>query len=292
MDYTLMDQRRFHMSKCDVCHNRCEIEEGRLGVCLARTCKDGKVIPENYGRITSIALDPIEKKPLNLFHPGSYIVSVGSYGCNLRCPFCQNHEISYGMGPSGIPYKEISPTELAQIAKEYESQGNIGVAFTYNEPLIGYEYVIDTANEVHKLGLKTVLVSNGTASQKICEQVSDVIDAMNIDLKGFTDEYYEKVLRGNRQMVMDFIAHAATKCHMEVTTLIVPGYNDSDDEMDKLSTWIACLNDGKGQEEIALHISRYFPRFHMDKPATDVDTIYHLAEIAGKSLKHVFTGNC
>ena len=280
------------MAKCDVCHNGCEIGEGQIGACLARTNLDGRIVPENYGRITDIALDPIEKKPLNLFYPGSYIVSVGSYGCNLRCPFCQNHEISYGMGQGGLPYREISPVELAEIAKEYEDRGNIGVAFTYNEPLIGYEYILDTAREVHDRGMKTVLVSNGNASMKICEQVSEVIDAMNIDLKGFTDEYYEKVLYGNRKMVMDFIAHASTKCHMEVTTLVVPGYNDSDDEIDKLSSWVAGLNGGRGQSEIALHLSRYFPRFHMDKPATDVDVIYHLADVARRNLKNVFTGNC
>lgn len=279
------------MAECNVCHNKCNIAEGRIGACLARTCKYGKVVPYNYGMITSIALDPIEKKPLNLFYPGSKIVSVGSYGCNLRCPFCQNHEISYDLEDS-LPCRYIAPSELADTAVDYEPQGNIGVAFTYNEPLVGYEYVVDTAKEVHQRGMKTVLVSNGCASQAVCEEVSEHIDAMNIDLKGFTDDYYEKVLRGNRQLVMDFIAHAATRCHMEVTTLVVPGYNDNDDEMERLSDWVAGLNGGKGKETIALHISRYFPRFHLDTPATDVDKIYHLADIARKNLDNVFTGNC
>lgn len=279
------------MAVCDVCHNKCDISEGKTGACLARKCDGGKVVPANYGMITSIALDPIEKKPLNLFHPGSYVVSVGSYGCNLRCPFCQNHEISYGLSEQ-LPCRYISPGELRDIAKEYEPQGNIGVAFTYNEPLIGYEYVVYTARLVHEAGMKTVLVSNGNASMRVCEEVSEHIDAMNIDLKGFTDEYYEKVLHGSRRMVMDFISHAATKCHLEVTTLVVPGYNDSDEEMERISGWIAGLDGGRGAENVALHISRYFPRFHLDKPATDVEVIYHLAEVAGKNLKHVFTGNC
>ena len=279
------------MAECNVCHNKCNIAEGRIGACLARTCRDGKVVPYNYGMVTSIALDPIEKKPLNLFHPGSYIVSVGSYGCNLRCPFCQNHEISYDLEDS-LPCKYLAPSELADIAMDYKEQGNIGVAFTYNEPLVSYEYVVDAAKEVHQRGLKTVLVSNGCASKAVCEEVSEHVDAMNIDLKGFTDEYYEKVLHGNRQMVMDFIAHAAARCHMEVTTLVVPGYNDNDDEMARLSDWIAGLNGGKGKETIALHISRYFPRFHLETPATDVDKIYHLADIARKNLDNVFTGNC
>ncbi len=279
------------MAVCDVCHNKCEISEGKTGACLARSCKDGNIVPENYGMITSIALDPIEKKPLNLFHPGSYIVSVGSYGCNLRCPFCQNHEISYGLSEN-LPCRYIAPSELADIAKEYKPQGNIGVAFTYNEPLVGYEYVVDAAKAVHDAGMKTVLVSNGNVSMRVCEEVSEQIDAMNIDLKGFTDEYYEKVLRGSRKLVMDFISHASTKCHMEVTTLVVPGFNDSDEEMEKLSDWLAGLNSGKGRSEIALHISRYFPRFHMDRPATDVSVIYHLAKVAGRNLEHVYTGNC
>jgi pyruvate formate lyase activating enzyme len=279
------------MAECNVCHNKCNIPEGRIGACLARTCRDGKVVPYNYGMVTSIALDPIEKKPLNLFHPGSYIVSVGSYGCNLRCPFCQNHEISYDLEDS-LPCRYIAPSELADIAVDYKDRGNIGVAFTYNEPLVSYEYVVDTAKEVHQRGLKTVLVSNGCASMAVCEEVSEHIDAMNIDLKGFTDDYYEKVLHGNRQLVMNFIANAATKCHMEVTTLVVPGYNDTDYEMARLSDWVAGLNGGKGKETIALHISRYFPRFHLDTPATDVDKIYHLADIARKNLDNVFTGNC
>ena len=292
---------------CDVCHNRCVLKEGALGACLGRMCKDDKVECANYGYVTSIALDPIEKKPLNLFYPGSKIISVGSYGCNLRCPFCQNNEISFGFAENAgssdslitriQKYRDnfaryIIPKELADLAKEYEPQGNIGVAFTYNEPLIGYEYVCDTSRLVHENGMKTVLVSNGNASKRVCEEVSDNIDAMNIDLKGFTDEYYEKVLHGSRKMVMDFIEVAASKCHMEITTLIVPDFNDSKEEILALSDWIASLNGGRGSDEIALHISRYFPRFHMDKPATEVDVIYELAEAARENLKNVFTGNC
>ena len=279
------------MAICEVCHHKCNLNEGQTGFCMARKCEGGSVVAANYGQITSIALDPIEKKPLNLFYPGSKIISVGSYGCNLRCPFCQNHEISYGLDDPECRY--ISPEELADIAEEYVNRGNIGVAFTYNEPLVGYEYVVDAAKEVHRRGLKTVLVSNGCASQVVCEEVSENIDAMNIDLKGFTDEYYEKVLGGSRQMVMDFIKTAAKTSHMEVTTLIVPGYNDTKEEMQRISSWIAELNEGDGAKTIALHISRYFPRFKMtDVPATDVDLIYSLADVARESLEHVFVGNC
>ncbi len=281
------------MPKCDVCHNECNLTEGTIGLCRARKYEDGSFKCANYGHITSMALDPIEKKPLKHFYPGSMIVSVGSYGCNLRCPFCQNHEISYGFGKEyDMGYRYISPKELALIAKEYEDSGNIGVAFTYNEPLMSYEYVIDAAKEVHEVGMKTVLVSNGNVGKRVRDLVIPHIDAMNIDLKGFTDKYYSEVLGGNRKMVMDFIEEAAKTCHVEVTTLVVPGYNDSAEEMNELSLWISSLNCGKGREEIVLHISRYFPRFKMNVPATDVDRIYDLREIAAKNLKHVYTGNC
>ena len=260
---------------------------------MARICCDGKVVARNYGKVTSIALDPIEKKPLNLFYPGSMVISVGSYGCNLRCPFCQNHEISYDFDRE-YPYgfREILPVELAEIALQYKEEGNIGVAFTYNEPLVGYEYVVDAAIEVHKRGMKTVLVSNGNVSREVAEEVIPHIDAMNIDLKGFTDTYYRDVLKGDREMVMDFIEMAAGKSHVEVTTLVVPGYNDTEVEIKELSKWLSSLDGKRGKESIALHLSRYFPRFKMDAPATDVDLIYHLRDVAGSELDNVFTGNC
>ncbi len=282
------------MPYCEVCHNNCYLTEGKTGLCHARKYEDGTFVCDNYGMVTSIALDPIEKKPLNLFYPGSNVISVGSYGCNLRCPFCQNHEISYGFGDKyTYGSRFISPKELAEIAYSYKDQGNIGVAFTYNEPLVGYEYVIDASAEVHKKGMKTVLVSNGNVAETVAEQVIPHIDAMNIDLKGFTDDFYSKVLGGNREMVMNFIARAANISHVEVTTLIIPTYNDSDSEIEELAKWVASLHGGMGKSEIALHISRYFPRFKMtDIPATDVDLIYHLKDVASRYLDHVYTGNC
>ena len=281
------------MPRCDVCHNHCELEEGQTGICRARKYENGEFVDVNYGFLTSMALDPIEKKPLRRFFPGSLVLSVGSYGCNLRCPFCQNHEISYGFGKEydgGVKY--FAPDELVEIAEKYRDQGNIGIAFTYNEPLIGYEYIVDTSLKVHKRGMKTVLVSNGSVSERIADMVLPHIDAANIDLKAFTDEFYEKTLSGNRRMVMDFISKAAGICHLEVTTLIIPGLNDSDDEMLELSEWLSNLDNGSGAEKIALHISRYFPQFKMDIPATDVEKIYHLAELARKNLRFVYTGNC
>ena len=318
------------MPRCDVCFRHCEISEGQLGFCGARTCINGKVVPSGYGRLSAILLDPIEKKPLSRFFPGSKVLSVGSFGCNLRCPFCQNSEISWGeesmemtrrirdcvvrrggipargMGaPEGRQMEEdedrnipdfVSPEWLADTAARYREAGNIGVAFTYNEPLIGYEFVLDTAKLVHARGMKTVLVSNGTAELPVLDKLLPYIDAMNIDLKGFTDLYYSKVLGGDRRMVMDFITHAVQSAHVELTTLIIPGENDSEEEMRELSAWIANLRDRNGNligTKIPLHISRFFPRFHMtDRDATDVRWIYHLADVARERLEYVYAGNC
>lgn len=278
------------MARCTVCFRHCEISEGGIGFCGARTCVNGSVTAANYGKVTSAALDPIEKKPLARFHPGSMILSVGSYGCNLRCPFCQNSDISWSEQAFGFSEnaQDITPDELADAAERYRNKGNIGVAFTYNEPLIGYEFVRDTAVLVHERGMVNVMVTNGTAETEILDELLPHIDAVNIDLKGFTDRYYSDVLKGSRQQVMRFIERAASGCHIELTTLIVPGENDSEDEMREMCAWIAGIS-----RSIPLHISRFFPRFHMtDRAATDVAQVYGLAEIAREYLDHVYTGNC
>ena len=188
------------MATCDVCFRHCEIPEGKFGFCKARTCKEGKIISFNYGKITSIALDPIEKKPLRRFYPGSKIISIGSFGCNLNCPFCQNYEISWSDQVDYMANRSryISPEELLNIAKLYKDKGNIGVAYTYNEPLIGYEYVLDCAKLIHENGMKNVLVSNGMVETKILDKILPYIDAMNIDLKSFDEDFYLKLLKGHR----------------------------------------------------------------------------------------------
>jgi pyruvate formate lyase activating enzyme len=220
------------------------------------------------------------------------IVSAGSYGCNLRCPFCQNYEISWSKEAFRFADRAeyIAPEELAAVAAQTRNRGNIGVAFTYNEPLIGYEYIRDTAKLVHEQGMFNVIVTNGTADLQVLAELAPYIDAMNIDLKGFTDHYYNEVLGGDRAMTMAFIEEAVKHCHVELTTLIVPGENDSEEEMRMLSGWIASLAGGK---RIPLHISRFFPRFHMtDRPPTDVRRVYRLAEVARENLEYVYTGNC
>lgn len=272
---------------CQVCIHHCTLSPGQTGLCGARKNADGKVVCANYGQITSLALDPIEKKPLKNFRPGSHVLSVGSYGCNLRCPFCQNHEISMAR-EADAGSLSMSPEHLAEMALELQRRDvrNIGIAYTYNEPLIGWEYVRDTARLAKEYGLVNVLVTNGTASPEVLETLLPYIDAMNIDLKGFRPDYYQ-MLGGDFDTVKAFISQAARACHVELTTLIVPGENDALEEMEGEARWIAALS-----PEIPLHITRFFPRFHMtDRDPTDIPRLRQLAETARQYLKNVYVGN-
>lgn len=269
---------------CPVCVHRCSLEEGQRGLCGARKNVEGRIVCVNYGQAASLALDPVEKKPLKMFRPGKLVLSVGSYGCNLRCPFCQNHEISMSHDLETV---FITPEELAAKALACKRAGNTGVAFTYNEPLVGWEYVRDTARLVKEKGMDNVLVTNGTACLWVLEELLPFVDAMNIDLKGFTKEYYKR-LGGDLEAVKSFIARAVRDCHVELTTLIVPGENDRTEEMEAEAKWIASLG-----RDIPLHVTRFFPRYRMaDREATDVGRVYELAETAGKYLDYVFVGNC
>ena len=271
---------------CELCFHHCALDEGQTGLCRARACQDGKIVSLNYGKLTSLALDPIEKKPLRRFHPGSLILSVGSFGCNLRCPFCQNHEISMA-GDSGIPTVEVSPEQLAAQAAELVPHGSIGVAYTYNEPLTGYEYVRDCAALVHEQGMVNVLVTNGTVEEEPWRALLPLVDAANIDLKGFTPSWYRR-LGGDLETVKRSIVLAAERCHVEVTTLLIPGENDSEEEIRELARWLASIS-----PEIPLHLSRFFPQYQMvDRLPTPVEQVYRLSEAAQEYLSHVYTGNC
>lgn len=274
---------------CEVCFAHCSIPEGKTGRCKARTNTGGRIVPSGYGRLTSLALDPIEKKPLRRFHPGSSILSAGSYGCNLRCPFCQNHRISMAGEDSGVSYEYWSPDRLVSLACSLKNRGNIGIAFTYNEPLINYEYILDCASLCEKEGLKIVLVTNGEAATGTLEKLLPHVHAMNIDIKGFTREFYSDFIKGDLQHVKDFITAAAGECHVELTELIIPGMNDQEEEMREMCSWISSL---KGGREIPLHVSRFFPAYKMtDAAPTQVQTIYRLRDVAREYLKYVYTGN-
>ena len=271
---------------CELCFHHCDLSEGQTGLCRARACRGGEIVPLNYGKLTSLALDPIEKKPLRRFRPGSLVLSLGSFGCNLRCPFCQNHGISMA-GERDLETVELSPEALADKALELVPRGNIGAAYTYNEPLVGYEYVRDCAARVRERGLVNVLVTNGTVEEAPWRALLPLIDAANIDLKGFTPAWYRR-LGGDLETVKRSIALAAERCHVEVTTLLVPGENDGAEEVRALAKWLASVS-----PEIPLHLSRFFPRHQMaDRPPTPVDRVYRLAEEARAYLDFVYTGNC
>ena len=271
---------------CNYCHHHCLLQEGKTGFCRVRTLQDGKKFCGNYGFITSLALDPVEKKPLNRFYPGTWILSMGSYGCNLRCPFCQNFSISQN-GRDAFPPVIATPEQLASKAAELKSRNNIGIAFTYNEPLLSWEFIRDTSRLVHENGQKNVVVTNGNFSVEIAENLAGIVDAYNIDLKGFTPEWYRK-LGGDLEMAKAFITEAVKNAHVELTTLIVPGENDTPEEMESIARWIASLS-----PDIPLHVSKFFPRWNMvDRNETPAGRVYRLAEVAKNYLQFVYTRNC
>lgn len=277
--------------ECRVCFRHCRLAEGETGACRTRKNTDGAIQSINYGMLTSLALDPIEKKPLAMFCPGSMILSAGSFGCNLHCPFCQNHEISYAgeADAEALNSKYISPEELVDTAYRLKSHGNIGLAFTYNEPLMSWEYVRDAARLSHEKGMKNVLVSNGTAELQVLEEILPFMDAMNIDLKAFDTDIYSKILGGDLEQTKSFIDTAVKHVHMEITTLIVPGLNDDDGQIEDAAEWIASLEHG---QSIPYHLTRFFPRYHMtDRDATDVRRLFALKAIASKYLDNVYVGN-
>lgn len=270
---------------CSICYHQCKLSDGQLGICRARQNFDGEIRAENYGRVTSISLDPIEKKPLYMFQPGTRILSVGSYGCNMRCSFCQNSTISMA-GCEQVRWREIMPDELVESAESLKANGNIGIAYTYNEPFVGYEYVMDCSKLAHQKGLVNVAVTNGGILLEPLMEILPYIDAMNIDLKAFNEDFYRR-MGGDLHTVLNTIATAANHCHVEVTTLIIPGENDSEGEMSELSRWIASVD-----KNIPLHISRFFPAWKMtDKQPTPVERVFTLADTARKHLRNVYVGN-
>ena len=270
--------------RCGLCPHRCHIKENASGVCGVRENRDGALIASSYGQISSVALDPIEKKPLYMFHPGKSILSVGGFGCNLKCRFCQNYEISAEYDGYRQNARRLLPDDVVSLALQTVSEGNIGVAYTYNEPLIGYEFVYDCAKLVHENGLFNILVTNGYINEQPLVNLLPLIDAMNIDLKGFTEEFYKNV-GGDLDTVKNTIALSAENCHVEVTTLVIPGENEGD--VTEIAKWLASIDAG-----IPLHLSRFFPRYqYNDRSPTPREAILRLCEAAGKHLKYVFAGN-
>lgn len=273
---------------CRICPHACVLVEGGHGLCCARVARGGAVVDENYGRVTSLALDPVEKKPLARWHPGSLVLSVGSYGCNLRCPFCQNAGIACA-GEFDVPWQVMEPAEVVEKADQARSRGGIGIAYTYNEPFVGFEFVCDTARLAHERGLANVVVSNGMVNAEPLIEVLPYLDAANIDLKGFTQGFYD-VVGGDLATVkatIEMLA-GAPSCHLEVTTLVVPGMNDAVEEIDAAAAWLASLD-----PSIPYHLTRFFPSHRLrDRPPTPVSTLRELRRVARRHLDDVLLGNC
>jgi len=235
-----------------------------------------------YGEISSIALDPIEKKPLYHYHPGSHILSVGSFGCNLGCVFCQNYSIAHYNPETRF----LPPQDLVNLAGKCRGQGSIGVAFTYNEPTVSYEYLLAAAPRLQDQGLKTVLVSNGYMTKNALKELLPWIDAVNIDVKAFREEFYRRYCKAELRPVKENVEYLMDKIHVEITTLIIPGLNDDPGEIGDLSRWLADLN-----RNTALHLSRYHPAYKMDLPPTSGAALRALREQAREHLNHVYVGN-
>lgn len=268
---------------CCLCPHHCVIKPGGLGVCRARKNIDGNLYSINYGKVASVSLDAIEKKPLYRFHPGKQILSAGTFGCNLKCSFCQN----WGIAHEDPKVLDVSPEWLVSEAVKSLKEGNIGIAYTYNEPSIWYEFVYDTSRLAKEKGLYNVMVTNGFISKDPLEALLPYIDAMNIDVKGYTASFYKDICKGTLDNVKETVEIAAGKCHIEITTLVIPGHNDAMEEISKMSKWIASIS-----PEIPLHLSRFFPNYKMqDLPPTPVDTLKKAQEKALKYLKYVYLGN-
>ena len=271
---------------CNLCPHHCELAEGQIGFCRTRCNDNGQIKSLNYGRVTSLAIDPIEKKPLYHFYPGSVILSLGSFGCNMACPFCQNHTISQG-GEGEVRW-QLSPVQLAELAQESSQKyGSIGVAFTYNEPLLSYEYLRDTLPLLRRAGQKAVLVTNGQIEEEPLRELLPYVDAMNIDLKTFAEKTYAK-LGGSLRAAQRTIQMAAEAgVHVEVTTLVVPGISDDVNEFCEEVDWLARVS-----REIPLHLSRYFPRYKYNATATPFEKLYEFKTLAEEKLQYVHLGNC
>lgn len=267
--------------RCLLCPKQCLISEGRTGFCRTRQNVAGKLYALNYAACSSYGLDPIEKKPLYHFYPGAAIFSLGTWGCNLACQFCQNWQIAQSE-PETV---ELSPEQAVEAARK-TGRGNIGIAYTYNEPSVWYEYIYDTARLARQNGLRNVLVTNGFINPGPLAELLPYIDAMNIDVKAFSEEFYQKVCAGSLADVRRTVEAAAAATHVEITCLLVPGLNDAPTEVKELSQWLGNLS-----PDIPLHFSRYFPNYRLTLPPTPLTTLELAYQTARRHLRYVYLGN-
>lgn len=272
--------------RCELCPWNCVLSPDQVGNCKVRSNENGKLITEVYNKVAALGSDPIEKKPLYHFHPGKNILSIGEVGCNLHCSFCQNHRISQCKASQFSGFHNITSEQI--VAEAQKTWNNIGVAYTYNEPFTFYEFLLETAELAKSEGLKNVVVSNGYINKEPLKKLLPFIDAFNIDLKAFSEEFYATHTKGKLQSVLDSLKQIAeNKTHLEITNLVIPGLNDDNDEFAKMAKWIAA----ELGEHTPLHLSRYYPQYKMDIPPTPIETLNSLFDIAKQHLQHVFLGN-
>ncbi|MGM0653106.1 MAG: AmmeMemoRadiSam system radical SAM enzyme [Bacillota bacterium] len=276
-----------HNSKitCLLCPHNCILQEGQTGTCGVRTVQDGELYTANYGKLAADNWDPVEKKPLYHFHPGRQILSLGTYGCNLLCSFCQNWSLARG-NPSHAADTVKPEDVLAMLDQAGGPEKALGVAYTYNEPAIWYEFVYDTARLLNKEGYSNVLVTNGYISREPLQNLLPYIDAMNIDVKAFRDHFYKEYCQGKREPVIETVETAVKQCHIEITCLLIPTLNDGEEEQEALVSWLASLS-----PDIVLHYSRYFPQYKMDLQTTPVKVMEEAKKRAENHLNYVYLGN-
>ena len=265
--------------QCLLCPNQCVIKSGKTGICKNKKNISGELYAHIYGQVSAIAMDPIEKKPLYHFYPGSQILSIGTIGCSFSCDFCQNYHLVEAL----VPTEGVEPEQLIESAKKHNS---LGIAYTYNEPFISFEFVLDTAIFAKKAGLKNVLVTNGYYNPEPFLELVPYIDAMNIDLKSIRNEFYKRYCHGRIEPVLKTIETAQRSCLVELTNLIVTGLNDSEEDIKDLIDWVASVN-----PEIPLHFSRYHPMYKMTNPPTQISRLERAYELSKGKLKWVYLGN-
>lgn len=264
--------------RCQLCPHLCLLRTGYTGICGVRKADDRGVVSLNYGRISAVQIDPVEKKPLARFMPGTWTYSIGSYGCNLGCPYCQNYHIA----------KEV-PSTSKMTSKEVISNaikhGTPSISFTYNEPIVSFEFVLETAKLAQENGLSTIMVTNGYINREPLQELLPFIDAMNIDLKSFREESYRQICGGSLNPVMKTIEESVKNCQIEVTTLLVTGMHTKI-ELQEMIEWLASIS-----RDIPLHISRYFPHYQYHEPPTPIEDVIEIGKMASEHLRYVYTGN-
>jgi pyruvate formate lyase activating enzyme len=272
--------------RCLLCPHACVLAVGEVGVCGVRKNNGEAIVSLTYGLVSSLALDPIEKKPLFHYYPGKNILSVGSFGCNLKCNFCQNWNISQIQDIEQVHGQMYSPQEIIGQAKQ--AQNNIGIAFTYNEPGVGFEFMYDTACLSKENELKNVMVSNGYLKPALLLQLAEVVDAFNIDLKAFDNGFYKTMTGGMLKPVLENLVHLRESGrHLEVTFLVITGKNDSVQQFKEMLKWI----ENELGSHTVLHINKYYPKFKQSAPATSDEVLLGFWEKAKEKLKYVYLGN-